>query len=387
MDPVRIEWLQPDGRGAGRGPDGMVRVVGAVPGDLVRVRETGRRGRTVDGDVDALLEPAPGRVEPPCPWNASCGGCDLSHLGLQARHQALSRMVGHTLQTDPPPVVPSPRSTGHRARIKLAIEDGQVGYRAHRSHELVPVEHCAIARPEVDAALGELRAHGVPDARSVEIRSDGTRAVYTFEGDGPAPDLSGLGDVAWNGKPVSGDPTLHLTVLGQQLRTSPRAFYQVNLEANAALVQHVVDRVVALRPERLLDLYAGIGNLTLPLAAATAVPVAAVEIEGDGIADLRHNAASAGLPIEAHGRPVEKHDPSRTPFDVVVLDPPRSGARGVLAKLVRQRPRGIVYVSCDIRSARRDLKEATGYRITDVTCFDLFPETHHIETVLVLERT
>ena len=135
-------------------------------------------------------------------------------------------------------------------------------------------------------------------------------------------------------------------------------------------------------------MYAGIGNLTLPLAASTGVPVAAVEIEGDGIGDLRFNAKRAGLAIEAHGRPVEKHDASRTPFDVVVLDPPRSGASGVLAKLVRQRPRGIVYVSCDILSARRDLKEATkaGYRLQSATCFDLFPDTHHIETVLVLVR-
>lgn len=388
MDAVRIEWLQPDGRGVGRGPRGLVRVEGAIPGDLVQPEVLGRKGRTVDARIETIAEASPDRIVPSCPWDAACGGCDLSSYAAEARRAALARMVGHTLGLDPPTVVPSPRAHGHRARIKLAIEGGELGYRAHRSHELVPIETCRIARPEVAEALERLRAFGVPAADSVEIRTDGTRTVFAFRGDGRAPDLDGLGDAAWNGRTVAGDPTLELDVLGHRLRASPESFFQVNLEANELLVQQVVDRVVELAPERLLDLYAGIGNLTLPLASATGVPVAAVELEGSGIADLRHNAARAGLPIEAHGRPVERHDPSRTPFDVAVLDPPRSGARGVLTRLARLRPRGIVYVSCDIRSARRDLREASdaGYRLVEATCFDLFPQTHHIETVLVLER-
>ena len=394
MEPVRIEWLLPDGRGVGRGPHGLVRVVGAIPGDRVRARETDRRGRSVNAELEALIEPSEHRRSPPCPWDDACGGCDLSAMRVEARRAALAHMVGHTLGIDAPEVIPSPRPTGHRARIKLAVDRGRLGYRASRSHELVEPHTCRIARPEVNAALASLREAELGDAldgvRSVEIRSDGERAVYAFEGaasSAPAA-LAQLGDVAWNGRALSGDPTLELEVHDHRLRASPRAFYQVNLEANRLLVAHVVAEVLAQRPERLLDLYAGNGNLTLPLASAAGVPVAAVEMEGASLQDLRHNAKRASLPIEVHARRVEKHDAGRTPFDVVVLDPPRAGAQGVLPRLFRQRPRAAIYVSCDIRSAQRDLKEArdAGYRIEAATCFDLFPDTHHVETVITLVR-
>ncbi|MCA9495269.1 MAG: class I SAM-dependent RNA methyltransferase, partial [Myxococcales bacterium] len=134
---------------------------------------------------------------------------------------------------------------------------------------------------------------------------------------------------------------------------------------------------------RVLDLYAGIGNLSLPLAAR-GLPVIAVEAPGPGSEDLRRNAA--GLPAEVHARPVERFDASRSPFDALVLDPPRAGAPGVLPKVTLLRPRVIVLVSCFAASAARDLAELKGYRAVSVRCFDLFPDTHHVETVVVLER-
>lgn len=391
MEPVRIEWLQPDGRGAGRGPDGMIVVAGAVPGDLVAVRVVTRRGRTVEGEVEAMVEASPERRAPPCPWDAACGGCDLAAIRPEARLARLAHLIGHTLELPTPPeVVPSPRPTAHRARVKLAIDRGRVGYRAHRSHDLVEPGTCAVARPELQEALVRLRdpRHDAirAAATSVELRSDGARAVYAFEGGPPPGGLDALGDVAWNGRAVAGDPTLQLQVDGASLRAGPRSFYQVNLEANALLVAHVVAEVVARRPERVLDLYAGIGNLTLPLARATGVPVTAVELDGDSVSDLRHNAA--GHRIEVFASRVERYDVARSPFDALVLDPPRAGTEGQLPRFLALRPRVVVLVACDVRSARRDTRDAIakGYRVAGVRGFDLFPDTHHVETVVVLER-
>jgi 23S rRNA (uracil1939-C5)-methyltransferase len=399
MQTVDIEWLVPDGRGAGKGATGVIRVRGAVPGDRIAFRTLTERGRTIEGELTEILTPSANRQTPSCPWQAECGGCDLAHYTAPARAAALTKMVSHALAWDQPiELVASPRQTGHRARIKLAVDNGRIGYRAHRSHTLVEPGTCAIARPEVQVALHALRAavSGDPllDIESVELRSDGSRAVVAIEGPRHCPEplkgrLEALGDVAWNGRRLHGEPTLSVPVGAHTLRISPRAFYQVNLEANALLVAHVVQQAVQRSPERVLDLYAGAGNLTLPLAAQTGVPVHAVELEGQSLADLRHNLATEDLPITVQGGKVERFDPSTQPFDLVVLDPPRSGAKGVLPRLLRNRPRTAVYVSCDIRSAARDLRGIAeqGYRLADVRCFDLFPDTHHIETVLVLERT
>ena len=162
---------------------------------------------------------------------------------------------------------------------------------------------------------------------------------------------------------------------------------------NERLVACVASKVLGLQAERVLDLYAGIGNLTLPVAA-TGVPVVAVEREGQATADLRANDRawvanrSKRASIEVVEASVERFDPSRVAFDVVVLDPPRAGAPGVLERLARQRPKGIVYVACDAVNAARDLRPLlkSGYHLASLECFDMFPETRHFETVAVMRR-
>ena len=389
---VELLWLLPSGEAAGRDAAGKVhKVAGAVPGDIVR-RDDG--GWTV-------ARPSVDRRTPPCRWSAACGGCDLDALQPGARHRALARMVARAFRVDEsPPVVASPRPVGHRARIKLAIEGDRVGYREARSHDLVDAELCRIARPEVQQAHAELRRF-VADApteglSTVEIRSDGSRTAFAFDSIAStragAPGvprevrdaLSALGDVALDGKKVSGEPTLELQVLGHALRARPRSFYQVNLEINELLVTWVRDAIRSRGAERILDLYAGIGNLSLPLSD-DGTPVLAVEWPGAGAADLAENAA-AHTNLQTLARPVERFDPSREAFDAVVLDPPRAGAKGVLQRVTRNRPRTIVYVSCHPPSAARDLRELRGYRLVDLRCFDLFVDTRHVEAVAILER-
>jgi len=390
-----VTWLLPDGAGGGRVPGGTARIPGTIPGDRVRFREVGRRGRTVQGVLEEVLVPSPDRRPPPCPWDAACGGCDLSAFASEPRRAALSGIVQRAFRLDAlPPVHASPRAD-YRARIKLAVQEGRVGYRAAGTHDLVEVGTCGIARPEVREALTHLRAwaaeHAEAPVRAAEIRSDETRAVFALQGAGRGADLAeadaaALGAVALDGRVLHGDPTLHLHVGDLVLRASPNAFYQVNLEVNAALVGHVTARVAEVEPQRVLDLYAGIGNLGLPLARLA--PVVAVEIEGQATADLRANAEAAALPVEVRTAPVERFDPAQVAFDVAVLDPPRSGAPGVLDRLLLNRPRAIVYVACNPPVAARDCRAAlkAGYRVTDVTCFEMFPDTHHVEAVVVLQR-
>jgi 23S rRNA (uracil1939-C5)-methyltransferase len=396
MPVTTVEWLFPDGEGGAPAPGGgVLRLPGALPGDRVRWREVGRRGTTVQGEIEAVEEASPSRRPAPCPWDAACGGCDLAGFVPEARRDALLNVAMRAFGLDAPPEwVPSPRPTAHRARVRLAIADGRIGYRPERSHDLVEIGACAIARDEVQAALTRLRGHSLDGLAHVELRSDGSRVVYAFESAGSVPravrdGLADLGDVALDGRALHGDPVLWLPSLdGLRLRASPKSFYQVNLEVNALLVQHVRDAVLGMKAERVADLYAGIGNLSLPIAAK-GVPVVAVELVGQATADLRASAEAAALKnVRAVEVAAEKFDPSREAFDVAVLDPPRAGAPGVVQRLVRQRPRGLVYVSCFAPSGARDLQEArkAGYRVSSVRCFEMFPDTHHFETVICLAR-
>lgn len=396
MAELDLGWLNPNGSCGSKHGRVIVEVRGGLPGDRVRVDEASLGGKRPRADALEVVSPSQDRRPPTCPFDAACGGCDLAALNPDAQQAAKARMVQHALRLERAPLlVASPRPTAHRARIKLALDGERVGYRKARSHDLVDVTRCEIARPEVQEALTRLRqhlsVHGPLPYSNVEIRSDGKRAVFAFDGHRKdAPDsLHQLGDVAVGGKTISGDATLTLQVLGLPLRASPPSFFQVNLEANELLAGFVRDTVLAAKPVHVLDLYAGIGNLDLPIAS-TGVAITAVELEGAAIRDLSHTAAHLGLGerVSVRTGAAEKYDPSSAFFDVLVLDPPRAGAPGVLERAAVLRPHTVVYVACHVGSLARDARELTraGYVLDDVRCYDLFPNTHHVETVAVFRR-
>lgn len=399
MPDSEIQWLHPDG--AGGALDDRRRVLsvpGALPGDLVRWTATSEQARRVDGTLDEILRPSPSRRTPTCPHDRDCGGCDLAALQPGARLEQLARSVQRALQLDaPPPVEADDEPHGQRARIKLTVREGVLGYLGARSHDLLPIETCEIAHPALLNALPRLRAfvheHPDPAFDAIELRTDGNLValdVHTRGRLSPATRaaLAELAPVAVDGADLHGDTTLHLPHLDGVITASGGSFFQVHLTLNQRLVRHVRDQLLAVSPERVLDLYAGIGNLGLPLAQA-GLPVLAVERDGTSARDLEKNARRLGLTrLTVRRSPVEQLDLSREAFDAAVLDPPRQGAGEVLARVLRNRPRRVVYVACHVLAAARDLRAVAkqGYRLTEVRCFDLFPQTHHLETVITLDR-
>ena len=395
---MEVEWLLPDGRTGGRTSEGqVVRLAGdAVAGERVRARRDSRSGGVIDATFEERLSESPARQIPGCVWASACGGCDLASWEPKARQLALRQIVGRALRLPTlPELITDHVQEGHRARIDLSFEGGRVGYRRSRSHALVEIGTCTIARPEIQEALQETRrwiaAHEneAQAITGVSLRSDGLRVARVFRGPKRLSSslreaLSALPDTAFEGQALSGNPTLELQVEGLSLLAGPSAFFQVHLDLNERLVQYVLELLRGYSP--ILDLYAGIGNFSLPLAAQGA-RVTAIEAEGQALKNLRSSRRRHNLEVEALAARVEKVDMTQHAFEAVLLDPPRAGAKGILPRLARQRPRRIVYVSCHPPSLARDLGELSGYRLASVRCFDLFPQTHHIETVVALDRT
>lgn len=273
------------------------------------------------------------------------------------------------------PVIASPTTEGARARIKLRGGiDKRLGFHAPGSHTMIfpPLER--IARPEVVELAEQLNAAGGWKGE-VELRSDGQQCMAVL--DGPVPSslqkLPVVSDRSRNG------PYLNI----EGLRVSPPSFYQVNLEINRMIVAEVDRHIQQAAPARLLDVYAGIGNLSAP-AIRRGLSCTLIEQEGSSCADARYN--FKGTKTEIIEKNTAKFAAGETFFDVALIDPPRAGAPGLLPKICLTRPRCLIYLSCNPVTLAKDLSEIPDYRVQYVQPYDMFPHTEHVETLVVLSR-
>jgi 23S rRNA (uracil1939-C5)-methyltransferase len=420
---LHIDSLAAGGDGVARAPDGRVVFVPyTAPGDRVRVRIEKRRSRFARARVVELLEPGPSRVEPRCAAFGCCGGCAWQHLDYPAQVEAKRRIladaltrIGGVALDEAPPFTASPRPYGYRLRARLLVEGGRVGYRRRASHALCAVGACPVLLPELEARLAELAARpparggewelgcaggevrvtalGRKSARS-EPQASGGRTSKSARSEPQAsggrtsksarsePQASG----GRAGLPAREEP-LQLEVAGERLCFSPGVFAQANALLLEPLLRAVLQAVGG--GEQLVELFAGSGLFTLPLARRF-LRVVAVEADPAAARDLRANLAAAGLSgvrvlrrrVEEAGRELAGLSP-----EAVLLDPPRAGlAAGGIALLARLAPRRVVYLSCDPATLARDVAALRphGYQLLRVEGFDLFPQTPHVEALAVL---
>ena len=357
----------------------------ALPGERVRVVVTdGSDGSSFwRADAVDVLDASPDRVAPPCPWAGPgrCGGCDWQHASVAAQRalktavvrEQLSRLAGIESDVEVAAVPGDEAGLAWRTRVSWAVDDdGTPGLRRHRSHQVVPVDSCRIAHPLVDAA--GVTGRSWPGVSSVEVAaSPSTGQVLVL------PDGRGQGELT--------------EVVGERAyRVSGSGFWQVHPGAATVLLDAVLAGLGAGPGDTVLDLYGGAGLFAAALAGRVAPggQVTLVESDQVAVADARHNLA--GLPGVRVERGRVDHVLRRLRLgraDLVVLDPPRSGAGKTVVDLLarRVRPRRIAYVACDPAALARDLRwfAERGYRMTGLRAFDLFPMTHHVECVAVLE--
>lgn len=386
------------GEAVGRLPDGRACfVAGGLPGERVRVRVTQQRRRWARAALEEVLEASPDRVAPPCPYYGHCGGCQLQHASPAAQARLKQRVVVEQLQRiggiADPPVADVVRPAGgwpdaYRSWARFGVTpDGRLGLHAAGSADIVPIDRCLLldgATQRLREAAGD-RWDGVEE---VEIRTGdgGVGVVHAHVGSDGLRDVPdgpfGLVLSAGATPSVLREPgTVRLTVAGETYRLSPGSFFQAGPAAAAALVRQVLAAAAPDPTDDVLDLYAGAGLFSVPLAR-TGARVVAVEAHPAAAADAVANLA--GLDAEVwHGTVSEALAEAPT-ADVVVLDPPRAGAgTDTAAQIAALGPRTIVYVACDVAALARDAKAlvAAGYTLRRAVPVDAFGHTAHIEVV------
>jgi tRNA/tmRNA/rRNA uracil-C5-methylase (TrmA/RlmC/RlmD family) len=402
--PATVDGFTHGGEGVVRIEGKAVFVPGTIPGERVVVRVTDDRKRWARAELVEVVEPSPDRVTPPCPYVPDCGGCDLQHVAPPAQRRLKTRVVREQLErlgglTDPP--VADCRPVGDDVRYRTharlhADDDGRLGFHRAGSHDVVPIADCLV----LSEPAQRLREEVGDDTGAAEVvvrahPSTSTRAVVLHPGPGGL-DLPGgdadllLAQPDGTTAAIRGDGVLRERVGDVELAFDATSFFQVSPGAAEAIVTEVLAAAGDVSGLVVWDLYAGVGLLAVPLARAGA-EVLAVEGHAASAEHARANAEANDATVRVEARDVRDvvrrltipGEVADVP-DVVVLDPPRSGAgEDVCAALAAAMPARIVYVSCDPAALARDAAVFAehGYRLRHAQPLDLFPMTHHVETV------
>ena len=398
---LEITAIAAGGSGVGRHEGMVVFVPRTAPGDRIRA-ELAPKGRFAQGTMLELLEASPVRVTPPCEHYVRdrCGGCQLQHLSPEAQLEAKGGIVRDAItrigkrQVESPPVSPSPRPWRYRNKLTLAMRRRGGGWIAGLHPYDAPdavfaLRDCPITSEEVVSLWRSIlnASETLPDERSLRgaVRAEAGESSFVLEGGSAWPNATRffeqvpeLGSLWW--KPESGRRRL----MHSRRESASPAFAQVNPAMAAVLRAHVLERVSSHAPTSVLDAYAGEGELAMELEQR-GIATTVIELDPEAASRARARLHSGNV-IEAR---VEDTLGELLPVDLIVFNPPRTGLdERIPSTLERraalERPRAIVYVSCNPATLARDLARLPSYRIVSLQSFDMFPQTAHVETVCEL---
>jgi 23S rRNA (uracil1939-C5)-methyltransferase len=414
---VTIERTLPGGMGLAHADGRTIMVALSAPGDQLRVRVDRVKGSVAFASIVQILQPSPVRVEPPCPYFGRCGGCDFQQLTYQAQLDAKAeiirdclRRIGGIEKVPDFQITPAPNQWRYRSRAQWQYDSvrQRLGYFEANSHRVCDVAECAVLAPELQAQLELLRRQMTEGQLP-----DDARYFRAIAGDDEI-------SIANDRGPSTHDVTR--TISGQRYQLDAQSFFQTNIELLPQLIDNALSDA---HGERAIELYCGVGLFTLPLARRFKT-VVGVEDNRDAANFARENLAAAGLRhaevlncdvadwleqnLEGGGKAKRRrrfglaeqlvsddtiqsavtagalqNAAALQNVDFLLLDPPRTGAESrVISGIVRLKPQRICYVSCDPATLARDVKKliAGGYSIVSLQAFDMFPQTHHVETVV-----
>lgn len=412
---VEIDDMTLGPYGVGRVQGKAILVANSAPGDVLRISITSRHRDYSVARLDTMVQPGRARRSPPCAFLPRCGGCDWQQLAYPEQVAIKGRLVAaefkRALGLDLDPhglVVPAPAEFGYRSRLRLKVSGkGALGFFELASNRLVEVDRCLVAGEELSFEPARRLAGALQGkCEEIEIVKAGDRQVLiaNLRGRVQAADADRArqtieaGDViagvvlrGGGGRIALGEVSVMIELEpGMCLCADADAFSQVNHECNRLLIASVMEQAAIKPGIAVLDLFCGAGNFSLP-AAKRGAQVLGVDADSIAIDAAQHNARELGF---SEARFAAMQAQQMAPFllragyrpQVVILDPPRSGARQLMKMITALGAARVVYVSCDVATLVRDLRILTedGYAISAVKAFDFFPNTHHCEVLALL---
>lgn len=376
----------------------VIFIKGAIPGEVVEVDIEERKKRYSVASAVNVVESSEDRVAPECSAFGICGGCQLQFISYKRQLtmkdeillDSLTRLGG--IEIAPGPALSDSQwNYRHRAGFKVS-RDGDIGFFKGSSREVVTFDSCPLMDGAINTMLRKIKETGaVLNMREIHIAA-GDSPVVLLKGR----DLDrticdkfieiGFSGVAYNDLDAPGPAYTGFDLNGLKYTVSPRTFFQSHWRLNMKVVDFIVNRLMPLSGKRVLDLYAGAGNFSMPLAVHAEEVVAVEEnlyaVE-DGIRNLKLNNMRNCRFVRSSA---EKYKIKKK-FDLVILDPPRLGLTSeVIEKILENPPGSIVYISCNPSTCARDLKKLKEkYEVLSVQQIDFFPNTFHIESVAFLQ--
>ncbi len=424
-----IDDLSHDGRGVATHADKRVFVHGALPGERVIMRLTDRKRHYDEGEVVEVILASPDRIEPLCPHFGQCGGCTLQHLAprkqIEAKQNTLLQNLERIGKVKPEKVwepLTGPE-WGYRRKARLSVryvhkkERVLVGFRERYGRFVADMSECHVLDPRIAARLASLSEliHAM-DARcsipQLEVSCGDEQCALVFRHLEPLSekDLERLRTFATTSgiavllqpagpasvhclEPASVELGFGVPEFGLRMEFGPSDFIQVNAGMNLEMIHRAMELLDPGPDDRVLDLFCGLGNFTLPIATK-AGEVVGVEGDAELVRKAGLNASRNELcNVEFHAADLNEDPDSapwlRNPYDKVMVDPPRSGAEFILPHIAASGARRIVYVSCHPASLARDagiLVQQFGFKLMGAGVMDMFPQTGHVESIALFER-
>jgi 23S rRNA (uracil1939-C5)-methyltransferase len=399
------------GEAIGRHDGRAVFVPFALPGEIVRARIVEERKNFARAELVEVVKASPERIAPKCPHFTACGGCHLQHLPYPAQLRVKTEVlrdqltrIGKIANPSVREIVPSPNEWNYRNHIQFHLdENANLGFIAAQADparrdadtlSVLPIKECHLPEAALNALWPTLEFEPGTSLQRVSLRA-GDDLMLILESDTPeAPEMELESDVSVvhlvEDDPVimAGDDYIVIEVLGRPFKVSAASFFQVNTPMAAKMVEHLLEALPASPTSTLLDVYCGVG-LFSAFFAPRVKKVIGIEVSPASCEDFAVNLDEFDN-VELYESPVEDILPYLKDYaDMVILDPPRAGLdKAVINALLVHKPETIAYVSCDPSTLARDAARliAGGYRLKQVTPFDLFPQTYHIESISIFER-
>lgn len=402
--------------------DGKVHFVhGAAPGDTVTIKNEEDKKSFVEAQVDEIIEAGSSRVEAPCEYYAKCGGCSWQHLNYTAQTKWKERNLLETLKrvgkadiTRVDKVHLSPKEMGYRQRAQYKVFESKFGFFEKNSHSVVDIKECPLVDHKINEVFREVKSfmgavktpmYEFELSKSLDDKIvmaaiieedfeydwqqllDNIEALQGIEVRVKALDAHGYGRRIL----IAGNNIIRYDVDDKKLTQTPIGFMQINLEQNRKLIERLKETVQSLDGDHLVELFSGNGNLTIPLASSFK-EVTTVELIKESIMTAKNNARINDVENIKFLRGIAE-DLKDLEVDgkaVLLIDPPRSGAKQALKEVVKSGIDfgAIIYVSCAPPTLARDVNYLTqnGYKLENVEMFDFFPQTWHVETLAVLKK-